>query len=326
MEEQAQLEADLIRLQKTRADQLRELLNREIELKNRIRAEEKAFQAEQDKLVDEAIAEELAAIDAEIAQQAELNKLELENFKKKEEEKTRIQQEEGEKRKQITQQVIDFAKDVNNTLLSFIQLANQKSLDAQLAAAGDNQERIDAIREEFAKKQKRAAIGQAVANGALAIVKAFSQLGPVAGAIAAATIAPTTALQIQTIRQQEFAQGGEVKAWSVSGPSHSQGGIPLHIGGNYAGEIEGNEGVYVVNKRDNAAAIAALSSINSVHGKSFAPRSYMQDGGEANVQAQTGISFEQALELAEARPIVVRVTDINDGQSTEARVVSNGTI
>lgn len=229
------------------------------------------------------------------------------------------------KKKQGLSSGASSALGINNNLFSAISSGQQLALDAQLAAAEGNEEKQDEIRREFAKKQQSAAVGKALIGGALAIIQAFAQLGPIAGAIAAVAVGATTGVQISQIKKQKFANGGEVKAWNVSGPSHAQGGIPLTIGGRPAGEIEGNEGVYVVNKRDNPAAIAALSSINSVSGKSFAPSNYMQDGGEA-VAAAGGMTFEQALAIAEARPVVVQVVDINDGQAIEAQVIGNGEI
>ena len=62
------------------------------------------------------------------------------------------------------------------------------------------------IEYEAAVRGKEAAKIQAVIGGALAIVQAFAQLGPVAGAITAAIVAVTTAAQIAVIDSQPLPQ------------------------------------------------------------------------------------------------------------------------
>ncbi len=79
----------------------------------------------------------------------------------------------------------------------------------QQQAAADT----DATREERLRQfqaQKAIAIAQAAIGAALSVVQAFSQLGPVAGAVAAATTAVVTGIQIATIAsaQPNFHVGG----------------------------------------------------------------------------------------------------------------------
>lgn len=81
-----------------------------------------------------------------------------------------------------------------------------------------------ALEEEFANAsieerqrlfniQKGASIADATINGAVAITRALADLGPIAGAVAAAAITATTAAQISLIAQQEpaFDTGGIVR-------------------------------------------------------------------------------------------------------------------
>jgi hypothetical protein len=235
--------------------------------------------------------------------------------------------ESAKKRKEIFKTIQDFASKTFSDLFDFIDSSQEASLQIQLANAEGNEEKQEKIRRDFAKKKKRSAISQAIANSALAVIKAFSELGPLAGVIASAFILATTGAQISRIRAEEFAEGGEVNFGKFHGPSHSGGGINLYTGsGQRVANVEGDEGFFVVNKRDTPEAIAALSAINSKHGKAFAPRSYMQDGGEAALSGSSGITFEQALALAEARPIQVSVIDINNAMAKEASVVANGEI
>lgn len=232
----------------------------------------------------------------------------------------------AKKRSDIFKSVQDFASRTFNDLFSFISETQEASLEIQLANAQGNEEKQEKIRRDFAKKKKRSAISQAFANAALAVIKAFSELGPIAGAIASAFVIATTGAQISRIRAQEFKDGGEVTSGIFRGPSHSAGGIDLFAGNQKIANVEGNEGFFVVNKHDTPEAVSALSAINSKHGKPFAPRSYMQDGGEAALNQPGGITFEQALALAEARPLQVSVVDITDEQAIQTQVVNNGTI
>ena len=68
-------------------------------------------------------------------------------------------------------------------------------------------------RKQF-KETKGLRISEAIINGAAAAVRALAELGPVAGAIAAAGIATTTAVQVATIRAQKppkFHMGGMIE-------------------------------------------------------------------------------------------------------------------
>ena len=99
---------------------------------------------------------------------------------------------------------------------------------ADLTAAGDNAEQREQIEAEYEQKkldlQKKYAdtemainIAKTVAAGALAAIQAFAQLGPIAGAVAAALIAVTTAAEVAMIIQQRNA----IKNTSVNNSSSS---------------------------------------------------------------------------------------------------------
>lgn len=76
------------------------------------------------------------------------------------------------------------------------------------AAAVQEEEKLAKQRDELARKQFEAQkandIAQATAAGAMAIIKCFSSLGPIAGAIAAGLTAVATGLQIATIAKQQY--------------------------------------------------------------------------------------------------------------------------
>ena len=99
---------------------------------------------------------------------------------------------------------------------------------AQLTAAGDNAEEREKIEAEHEKKkleiQKRYAdvdmvinIAKTIAAGALAVMQAFAQLGPVAGAVMAAAIGITTGAEVATI----IAQRNAIKNASVNSSGSS---------------------------------------------------------------------------------------------------------
>ena len=66
------------------------------------------------------------------------------------------------------------------------------------------------MKHEQFEREKRANIIAATIQGAVAAVTAFAQLGPIAGAVAAALMAVTTALNVATIASQPnpYARGG----------------------------------------------------------------------------------------------------------------------
>ncbi|MDR0829019.1 MAG: hypothetical protein LBN95_02780 [Prevotellaceae bacterium] len=125
----------------------------------------------------------------------------------------------------------------------------------QLTIAGDNAVAREKVEKEFAQKEldlkKKQAnanagiqIAQAIAGGALAIITAFAQLGPIGGAIAAALIGITTALEVATIIKQRNAIMNTTLDSSAGGASKT-GQIQLKEG--YAdGGYTGNGGKYQV--------------------------------------------------------------------------------
>lgn len=172
-------------------------------------------------------------------------------------------------------------------MTSSIKEAELASLDAQmekeLAMAGDNAEEREAIEAKHeAKKldiQKKYAdvdmgiqIAQTLAAGAMAVMQALAQLGPVAGGIMAGIVAATTAAQVAVIIAQRNAiknaapgssgGGGTTGGQNVVG--FSEGGYTGHGGRmEVAGVV--HRGEYVVPQpelRDPAVA-AMVAGIES---------------------------------------------------------------
>ncbi len=175
---------------------------------------------------------------------------------------------------------------------------------AQLTAAGDNAEEREQIEAEYEQKkldlQKKYAdtemvinIAKAVAAGALAAIEAFAAAGnPILGAVFAAMIAATTALEVATIVKQRNA----IKNTSVSGggsssaPSSGTRAITGHAEGGFTENhttlsTVGEEGVEWIAPhwmvRDNPTTFANLEQYRKTgsHGRSGSVSRGFADGG-----------------------------------------------
>jgi hypothetical protein len=119
------------------------------------------------------------------------------------------------------------------------------------------------IQKDFARKQQKVDITQAIINTALAVTSAlatkpFLPMGLIAAGIATAT----GAAQVASIKAQKFSKGG-----LLSGPSHAQGGIPMFSkGGAFYGEAEGGEAVLTKGVMANPALASMASAINVAGG------------------------------------------------------------
>lgn len=141
------------------------------------------------------------------------------------------------------------------SMVSSIQEAQTSALEAQmqkeLAAAGSNADQRAAIEEKYeAKKlelQKRYAninmgiqIAQTIAAGALAVMQALAQLGPVAGGVMAGVIAATTAAQVAVIVAQRNAimnssSAGSSDSASIRMVTGGDGGSGRYSEGGFTG-------------------------------------------------------------------------------------------
>ena len=138
------------------------------------------------------------------------------------------------------QKAVDYAGMISSAVTAYHQV-ELDSLESQkqkeLTAAGDNAEARAAIEKDYAqkeldlkKKQSGAdmaiKITQTIAAGALAIMQAFAQLGPIGGAAAALIIGSTTKLQIDSIiKQREALMNTSLDNSSGSSSSTSSGAL-----------------------------------------------------------------------------------------------------
>lgn len=123
---------------------------------------------------------------------------------------------------------LDKASTLMDTIQSAAEARLEARMQAELTAAGDNAEKRGAIEADYEQQkldlQKRFAdvnmgieIAKATAAGALAVMQAFAELGPVGGAIAAVLVGATTAAQVALI----VAQRNAVKNMTVNGAGSS---------------------------------------------------------------------------------------------------------
>ena len=166
---------------------------------------EKAQTAAQTRLAKELENDKLTK-DQRLASLEELHTQGLVKDQEYEDAKTAILQAAEEQRAQITQLAFDAALSITDTLANLYEAAKNR----ELRAAGDNAAKKEQIEKKYAEKQKKISIAQAIINGALAITKAFADLGPIAGAITSVLVAASTAAQIAVISSQSFAKGGLV--------------------------------------------------------------------------------------------------------------------
>ena len=157
-----------------------------------------------------------------------------------------------------------------SNMVTALQDAEMASLDAKMAkeikAAGDNAEKKEQIEAEYEKKkldtQKKYAVADMVINiaktiaaGALAVMQAFAQLGPIAGGVFAGILAVTTAAEIATIVAQKNAimnaspsssgSSGGASVGSRVPTGYSSGGFTTPAGNDYTevGVVHANEWV-----------------------------------------------------------------------------------
>ena len=185
----------------------------------------------------------------------------------------------------------------------------EAQMQAELSAAGNNADERTRIEEEYeAKKldiQKKYAdadmaisIAKAIAGGALAAIQCFTQLGPIAGAVAAALVAVTTGAEIASIVAQRNAIKNTTATSSASSGTTLVRKVNGYSEGGYTGaggrlEVAGvvHRGEYVVPQPEMsdpsvASMVAAIESRRRRRTSSNALPGYAE-GGYAGVPGQS---------------------------------------
>lgn len=183
--------------------------------------------------LEEDMAAEMAALqelhDANLLSEEEFEKKKLEIAKRYAKKISEVQLQPYQKGIEMAQGYIDQVSNFATAAQEAAAANLEAQMQAELTAAGDNAEKREQIEAEYEQKQldlkKKYAdvdmginIAKTVANGAVAAIKAFADLGPIAGAIATALIAATTVAEVAVI----IAQRNAIKNSSVSSSGSSQ--------------------------------------------------------------------------------------------------------
>jgi len=239
-------------------------------------------------------------------------------------------------------------------LTSAMQEAEYQEVEAwkekELALAGDNADEQTRIEEEAeAKKleiQKKYAdidmainIAKTIADGAVAAIRAFADLGPVAGGIMAGIIAATTAAQVAVIIAQRNAIKNASASSSASSEPATEGTVGFSEGGytGDGGRLEPagivHRGEYVVPQpqmRDPEVArmVASIenkrrrsSSQHSLPG--FAEGGYTGTPEETEYNSRLGDIYDILCEIyANPIPAYVVLSDIETAKTRRDRFAS----
>lgn len=226
-------------------------------------------------------------------------------IKKDSQEKTQEQAEQAAKKEfdtivGIVSQVSNAVVGILSAVSSLIQQTAEQNIQSLQEQAGDGaaeQKRVAiesrAIKLKAWKQAKAINITMAVMNTATAVMSQLSNPTPYVGFVLAALAAATGAIQIAMIAKQKppsFALGGKVV--SIGGKSHSEGGTPIHVGGQHVAEAEAGEGLFVM-KKDAYNDIQMLSGWNQRYGgRSFtgSKTRHAADGGEIQIPSDGGFS------------------------------------
>jgi len=223
-------------------------------------------------------------------------------------------------------QFVSIWQDAYTSQAEIRQQVLDKQLKAGIISEKKYEREVAKIKTEQAKKEKTAALIQAIINTALGITRAMGDGGLVGAAIAAVI----GAIQIGLIASQpvpQYAKGGMI---DVGGNSHASGGTKFVGSDGSRFEAERGEVITVVNKRDSAR-LRALSDLNSEHGRPFYSTpsgNYFASGGmfqpNQNIGASdTGRMVRQIVSEVSAIPVMVSLNEIKqkDKLSRKADVI-----
>jgi hypothetical protein len=198
----------------------------------------------------------------------------------------------------------------------------QATKDAELALTSNTLGQIRGLLKENTVVAKALGVAEATINTYLGASKALATLPPPFGAIQAGVTIAAGLGQVAKISGVQFAGGGFIEA---KGASHAQGGIPIEIGGQYFGEMQGGEGLAIMNK----GAFSEFRNFNNTYGDGDVSRSGFMAGGGIITQSVSSqsINMSELLDvtvaaIANMPAPIVTVEDINYGQGNYASVVN----
>jgi TP901 family phage tail tape measure protein len=118
---------------------------------------------------------------------------------------------EFQRKEKLKNQIFQNSQQAITGLFDVAFARNNKNMELELKAAGDNEEKKEEIRRRYAKKEQKIALKEALMNSALMIIQAaLTKPFIPAGLIAAGIASVMSGIQIATIKQTKFASGGIV--------------------------------------------------------------------------------------------------------------------
>ena len=202
-----------------------------------------------------------------------------------------------------------------DAVLAALELEKQR--EAELTAQKLEMEaRLQAAEEEAAKKRKEWAIGQALINGALAITNIWATpttlpdpAGTIYKGVMTGIVAATTAVQVATISQQQFADGGFT----------GDGSFIDSTGHKVAGVVHNDEWVAPKWMVESPKFAPMIDSLERIRQQGFANGGYTspKDTGMTLTRNNSNIEFRamvKEMQMLADRPIFASIKDINQTQ------------
>jgi len=157
----------------------------------------------------------------------------------------------------VVAQIVNSSKQLTG---AFVRLSNTRAQARinEAKAAGASEERIAELERQAFERRKRAAVAQAIINGAAGIVSAFNPYKPTISEIQAATVAAVTAAQVATIKSQTYSGGGG--GVSSGGGGSSEGFTTTDVSGNRGSGVDSS----VANQANRSPQTEIVIEANNV--------------------------------------------------------------
>lgn len=203
-------------------------------------------------------------------------------------------------------------------------LSRDQAEQARRRLSEETDKKAEVLEKKAFKRNKAFNIASAIINTAAAVSLALASAPPPVSFITAGTTAVLGAAEVATIAAQKFGKGG-----IISGPSHSDGGVPI-MGGR--AEVEGDEIILTRGVTHNPTLAAMANQINVMGGGD----SFMRSSGNNFEHGGVLSTILPTFELPQNESLsgivdairdiqinsVVRVSEISSAQSNVA--VSEG--
>ena len=216
---------------------------------------------------------------------------------------TAIQEEEDNKRIELTQNRLSTVGNILSNMSNFV----SSLMETELEEAEGNEKKQKEIKKKYATAQAVMKIGQIGIDTALGIMGVWSQVmelgpiaGPILGAILSATIGALGIANTAKAMQEKNKIMKAARGAYIVGPSHSQGGVTM--------EVEGGEAV--LNKK--AMAIPQYRALASAMNVSTGGVAFPNTNSNAAFTAQVDDTvIDKIVNKIAAIPVVVSESDIS---------------